>query len=257
MTRVALGAECHPEFPVEISGMDDIGGCAGAGSFQPVFRMKTSRTVTSFAGDSQQVLVPAVGIAQIGPHRVFFAQDLEVGGMAFQATRYNRAIEVRLSIRIAGAVDPALRLGEIGNRQLKESAVSPIEISLANFPRSDDDVHALGPGDNSTFFTGPGGLKEAGFQRAHLEPEIGIAGVKQIVTGRKTSGYGIRSRKLGGEVVGGLAKAFEDVLMTISTGRGADIRRAIVAGRRRHGRGGLFWREQRWGGNRLNEKERD
>ena len=177
--------------------------------------------------------------------------------MAFEATRINRAIEIRLTIRIAGAVDPTLRLSEIGNRQLKEFAASPVEISLAHFPRSDDDVHALGPRDNSTFFPGPGGLKEAVFQCAHLEPEIGIAGAKQILIGRKTAAYGVRLRKLGGEVVGGLAKAFKDGLMTFPTGRGADIRRAIVARRRRHGRGWLFRREQRWAGNRLNQEERN
>ena len=193
MTRMALGAECHLEFPAESSGMDDIGSCAGAGSFQPVFRMKTSRTMTSLAGDSKQVMVPAIGIAQIGPHGVFFAIDLKVGGMAFQASRNDRAVEVRLPVRIAGAVDPTLRLGEIGHRQLKELAASPVEIRLANFPRSDDDVHALGPRDDSTVFPGPGGLKEAVLQGAHLEPEIGIAGVKQVMTGRKTSEYGIRS----------------------------------------------------------------
>ena len=177
--------------------------------------------------------------------------------MAFQATRIDRAVEVRLPVRIAGAVDPTFRLGEIGNRQLKEFVSSPVEIGLAHFPRSDDHVHALGPRDNSTFFPGPGGLKEAVFQSAHLEPEIGTAGAKRSLTGRKTAENGIRSRKLGGEVVGGLAKALKDALMTIPTGRGADIRRAILAGRRRHRGGWLFRREQRWGGNRLNEEEKN
>ncbi len=257
MTRVTLGAECHLELPVEFSGMDDIGSCAGAGSFRRVFRMKISRTMTSFAGDSQQVIVPAVDVAQIGPHRVFFADDLKVGGVAFQATRINRAVEIRLPVRIAGAVDPTFRLSEIGNRQLKEFVASPVEIGLAHFPRTDDDVHALGPRDNSTFFPGPGGLKEAVFQSAHLEPEIGIAGAQHSMTGRKTAEYGIRSGKLGGEVVGGLAKALKDGLMTFPTGRGAHIRRAIVAGRRRHGRGWLFRRKRQWGGNRLNEEEKN
>ncbi len=234
-----------------------MGSGAGVGSLQRVFRMKTSRTMTAFAGDSQQVMVLAIDIAQIGPHRVFFADDLKEGGMAFEATRINRAIEVRLPIRIAGAVDPTLRLSEIGNRQLKEFAASPVEISLAHFPRSDDHVHALGPRDNSTFFPGPGGLKEAVFQGAHFEPEIGIAGAKQIMIGRKTAENGIRSRKLGGEVVGGFAKAFQEGLMTFPTGRGAGIRRAIVAGRRRHGRGWLFRWEQPWAGDRLNEEERN
>ena len=256
VTRVTLGAECHLEFPLEFSGMDDIASGAGAGSFRRVFRMKASRAMTSFAGDSQRVIVPAVDIAQIGPHRVFFAVNLKEGGMAFQATRINRAVEIRLPIRIAGAVDPTLRLGEIGNRQLKEFAASPVEIGLAHFPRSDDDVHALGPRDNSTLFPRPGGLKETVFRSAHLEPEMRIAGAKQSLSGLKTAEYGIRPRKLGGEVVGGLAKAFVQRLMAFPTGRGADIRRAIVAGRR-HGGGWLFRRERRWGGNRLHEEERN
>ncbi len=254
---MTLGAECHLELPVEFSGMDDMGSRAGVGSLQWVFRMKTSRTMTAFAGDSQQVMVLAIDIAQIGPHRVFFADDLKEGGMAFEATRINRAIKVRLPIRIAGAVDPTFRLSEIGNRQLKEFAASPVEIGLAHFSRSDDDVRALGPRDNATFFPGPGGLKEAVFQSAHFEPEIGIAGAKQVLIGRKTAEYGIRLRKLGGEVVGGLAKAIKDGLMTFPTGRGAGIKRAIVAGRRRYGRGWLFRREQRWAGNRFNEEERN
>ena len=57
--------------------------------------------------------------------------------------------------------------------------------------------------------------------------------------------------------MGGFAKALKDGLMTFPTGRGAGIRRAIVAGRRRFGRGWLFRWEQPWAGDRLNEEERN
>jgi hypothetical protein len=69
-------------------------------------------------------------------------QGLKVGRVTFQATGNNRSVEVGKAISIPWAIDPA-QPGPIGDRQLKELVLDPVQIRLALLARSDHNSNAL------------------------------------------------------------------------------------------------------------------
>ena len=113
-------AQVHLAIAREVCWIQDRTSCRRRRFRFLQFDMFSSRAMTLFAADAQR---ESRGAVLIDRRR----QSFKVRGMTLQATRNNLAVEVGKAIAVAGAVDPS-QPGPIGNRQLKELVVAPVQV---------------------------------------------------------------------------------------------------------------------------------
>src|SRR5258705_6233562 len=98
--------------------------------------MLLPRRVAALAGDAEH---RALGLVAI--RRAQVEHGLDPGGVALQAARRDRAIEIRLAFRVGGsrADDPGPQARPPGHRQLVQLVADPVEVALPAPPRADDE----------------------------------------------------------------------------------------------------------------------
>lgn len=141
----------------------------------------TSGAVALFADDAENQAGLAVTVD--GRRHPF-----EIAGVAFQAAGDDVFVEVRRSVRVAGAVDPAVGFVPVGDGELEQQVALPEEIALSFARLTGDDIDALGAGDGlarARIFDCALVVTVGSFR--HFEVEIRIRGMKDIRAGRKTA----------------------------------------------------------------------
>src|SRR5206468_3283956 len=129
----------QPPIPGEARGIPHVLSAGLSRMGGVILDMSPTIAVALPAGDAQRVLTRI-------PLRAAGRFDLEGGAMTFQTSRGDEALEVDLPVQIARTVDPALYPSEIGNRQLEQETVFPVEIGLPFSSRPDHQIEALRPG---------------------------------------------------------------------------------------------------------------
>src|SRR5689334_15329171 len=111
-----------------------MGGCSRIGRL--VLHMCGTGTMTFFAFDPEDNLPVVEIVLAFGCQGNF----IEIGAVAFEATLGNRAVEDSLRGRVAGTVGPYTRRCKIGNGQLGELVVDPVQVALSFTPRTKYDI---------------------------------------------------------------------------------------------------------------------
>src|SRR5687768_8969699 len=103
--------------------------------------------------------------------------------MAFQASRRNRAIEVRTSIGIRGTVSPAEHRPVRNWKLVQQVLTAPIEKRLPSATRTRDECDALGPDGRIGHSAEHRGLEESAGRRVHPEIEMRIRRAQNVLAG--------------------------------------------------------------------------
>src|SRR5690349_24532786 len=96
--------------------------------------------VALFAANAQAI------IARVS-HRARVTLVAEERAVALQAPWDDDAPEIDQPILISWAVDPLADAGEVGDRQLEQQTVPPVEIRLPPAPRADHEIDPLRSGN--------------------------------------------------------------------------------------------------------------
>src|SRR3989442_4799791 len=90
--------------------------------------MPLPRPVALLARDAQHIL------ARVSCHATIPLQ-LERRAVTLETLRHDHASKVYRTVEITRTVDPRVYAGEIGDRQLEQQSVPPVEIRLPSSPR--------------------------------------------------------------------------------------------------------------------------